>query len=139
MRGATTNAEADESDNHISIHAPYAGRDKRSKSLIEWSRLFQSTRPMRGATFSIDALKSCTPISIHAPYAGRDAERVDSVATLLISIHAPYAGRDVFFNANSVSNRNFNPRALCGARLSHFRRSSKIELISIHAPYAGRD
>ena len=72
MRGATTNAQTNERNDDISIHAPHAGRDRVSphlrdllgisihapragrdchsrKTAAEMSK-FQSTRPVRGAT-----------------------------------------------------------------------------------------
>ena len=60
--------------------------------------VFQSTRPMRGATEAIDGLVLIGAISIHAPHAGRDRSN----------------------NALLRENKNFNPRAPCGARLPPF-------------------
>ena len=59
----------------ISIHAPHAGRDKRTQlmgALFTW--LFQSTRPMRGATCHKGLTLGKVGISIHAPHAGRDSK-----------------------------------------------------------------
>ena len=71
MRGATTNAQTNERNDDISIHAPHAGRDRVSPHL----------RELLG-------------ISIHAPHAGRDADDDGGKRRVLISIHAPRAGRD---------------------------------------------
>ena len=140
VRGATQlhRALADYVD--ISIHAPRAGRDRRSAS----------------------SSMTASSISIHAPRAGRDRDngrrRKDGAA---ISIHAPRAGRDAALIGWGVYIRNFNPRAPCGARLSPIFMFSfppdfnprapcgarpagtgyrqRYLLISIHAPRAGRD
>ena len=101
---------------HISIHAPHAGRDlfeTMGKSLFAyfnprapcgarpskystdktWDK-FQSTRPMRGAT------------DYYWPV----------FANIGISIHAPHAGRDLCSCVTPPSALYFNPRAPCGAR-----------------------
>ena len=56
---------------HISIHAPHAGRDD-----------------------AVDRLFVLVDISIHAPHAGRDERVVLTGSGEWISIHAPHAGRD---------------------------------------------
>ena len=101
---------------HISIHAPLAGRDH--------ILVFQ---------------RSGGPISIHAPLAGRDHNGARLVGvSQLISIHAPLAGRDhgnqsargnILFQSTrplrGATRRtrrlrhrgcHFNPGAPCGAR-----------------------
>ena len=71
MRGATAAFATDDDANHVSIHAPHAGRD-----------------PVH-----LQDLASL-PVSIHAPHAGRDG--LDAMADRFVgvSIHAPHAGRD---------------------------------------------
>ncbi len=105
-----------QSATYISIHAPRAGRDKVRRVKYDQRKnfnprapcgarhmplrmpagrlLFQSTRPVRGAT-------------------GR--QRVHYMLKR-ISIHAPRAGRDNPCRRCLGGNRNFNPRAPCGAR-----------------------
>ena len=100
----------------ISIHAPHAGRDIPSISILPIQVVFQSTRPMRDATKPNDAntyvlqFQSTRPmrdattqayvlyqspkISIHAPHAGRDPTSHLQCIFCAISIHAPHAGRD---------------------------------------------
>ena len=100
----------------VSIHAPHAGRDRRSTSPMYRTRRFnprapcgarhrrfhrvclvkkfQSTRPMRGATYP----------------------RHDTGHSLGVSIHAPHAGRDGRAHPRKTRTQSFNPRAPCGAR-----------------------
>ena len=80
-------------------------------------QIFQPTRPLRGATL------------LHQPHEGRRD----------ISTHAPLAGRDNRTPKERASWKNFNPRAPCGARLSHLAPVSLERKISTHAPLAGRD
>ena len=118
LRGATVKAAHSVAFFDISIHAPLAGRDLRTRKIAAFRSSFQSTRPLRGATAGIIAIAGIathfnprapcgarrvsicfrrirSKISIHAPLAGRDFGLPLSVVTgLLISIHAPLAGRD---------------------------------------------
>ena len=55
-------------------------------------------------------------ISIHAPLAGRDVHADTQDPALGISIHAPLAGRDQHGEGQAGRDRDFNPRAPCGAR-----------------------
>ena len=56
-----------------------------------------------------------------------------------ISTHAPLAGRDELRNFLCQRQRNFNPRAPCGARLYGEFSLALVVCISTHAPLAGRD
>ena len=100
----------------ISIHAPLAGRDVQLRGhhvqlrdfnprapcgarlvfrkFLSWRTTFQSTRPLRGAT----------------------AHKQVCLVIPIISIHAPLAGRDRKCSGAAAADRNFNPRAPCGAR-----------------------
>ena len=100
---------------------------------------FQPTRPLRGATRRAVGLDVVVPISTHAPLAGRDA--LDGRVALHegISTHAPLAGRDRTESGSPAAERNFNPRAPCGARRSHQQGKRDRKSISTHAPLAGRD
>ena len=111
---------------YISIHAPRVGRDHlplrrccpgsyfnprapcgaRPARCWHTGRLtqFQSTRPVWGATADGDA---------------RDRHR-------RISIHAPRVGRDTGSRDCRAAQKNFNPRAPCGARRSHTRSASLL-------------
>ena len=161
VQGATVQIQRIVGAIYISIHAPRAGRDRRSwrptttasyfnprapcrarllvTQFTHTSLGFQSTRPVQGATEVGHQLHHRTGISIHAPRAGRDLD---------IKI-----GRRVDYN--------FNPRAPCRARqVSGFWLVAVVEFqstrpvqgatmisagqggrcgISIHAPRAGRD
>ena len=117
---------------------------------------------MRGATQIGDAALAEIKISIHAPHAGRDDGETEFKRSLSISIHAPHAGRDPSAACVSsckegfqstrpmrgatrgrtvslMANRNFNPRAPCGARRYAIGNPRFRIAISIHAPHAGRD
>ena len=56
-----------------------------------------------------------------------------------ISTHAPLAGRDKPGTKLNVRQKNFNPRAPCGARHRAVKYTAVNEKISTHAPLAGRD
>ena len=102
LRGATGPLGPPALHNRISIHAPLAGRDEPNRPALH-----------RGA------------ISIHAPLAGRDQDSTRIEIPASISIHAPLAGRDLGYLGQLPAQRNFNPRAPCGARRqlgSPFRR-----------------
>ena len=124
----------------ISTHAPLAGRDRPAPALGVRAFLFQPTRPLRGATEAAKQL----------------------LALDLISTHAPLAGRDVKLGFLRARQRDFNPRAPCGARRPLLRtpshclpifqptrplrgatpswwRRGSTSRISTHAPLAGRD
>ena len=100
----------------VSIHAPRAGRDRRSGIALAIIRRFQSTRPVRGATASILAVFDYKMFQSTRPVRGATDRETDRVSTTTVSIHAPRAGRD--FSISSIS---------------LFMR------VSIHAPRAGRD
>ena len=102
----------------ISIHAPLAGRD------WEWERpapagTFQSTRPLRGAT---------------------DIKTLDKNLNDLFQSTRPLRGAtDTESRSFAHDQKDFNPRAPCGARLTYFFVVFAHSGISIHAPLAGRD
>ena len=79
--------------------------------------LFQSTRPVWGATQHRRPAMTYRGVSIHAPRVGRDARTAPTWS----------------------KGSSFNPRAPCGARLSHGCRKVCRILVSIHAPRVGRD
>ena len=117
MRGATARPVVAASLQHVSIHAPHAGRDSMQYTTLSNTMCFnprapcgarhagvgatthgasfQSTRPMRGATVILPIFRD----------------------NLQVSIHAPHAGRDQQISADNKTERGFNPRAPCGARL----------------------
>ena len=84
VRGATDGDGVDGLVGQISIHAPRAGRDRRTTPSIIDPESFQSTRPVRGATFLQAAHNVFHIISIHAPRAGRDPDPAGSRHSLRI-------------------------------------------------------
>ena len=80
--------------NPISIHAPRAGSDHIADAQSVIDGVFQSTLPVRGATAMAAQLDLIFAISIHAPRAGSDAE--------------------LGVNVNDA--QYFNPRSPCGER-----------------------
>ena len=115
VRGATRDLRITHIGTDISIHAPRAGRDNSSS---HW------------ATAS-------APISIHAPRAGRDPEYCRPYHKSQISIHAPRAGRDQARPGSCIHPPYFNPRAPCGARLSHLFALDCPELFQSTRPVRG--
>ena len=100
----------------ISTHAPLAGRDSQSLGATRNPAAFQPTRPLRGATLPSNQSNNRNNISTHAPLAGRDIMDWFGDTFFIISTHAPLAGRDWIIFISSLKNKNFNPRAPCGAR-----------------------
>ena len=137
--GATNTAPARRAASPISIHAPRVGRDRRAVSVNNPGIHFNPRAPCGArlkhppgkrdsSEISIHAPRvgrdgSCTGcgtqflISIHAPRVGRDAASSSRRPSRPISIHAPRVGRDLPVQFCYVAERNFNPRAPCGARL----------------------
>ena len=116
LRGATAETSAGRTRRGISIHAPLAGCDQMTLSLISPSMTFQSTHPLRGATCHELKMTCPTNISIHAPLAGCDINNIQIFGADAISIHAPLAGCDVFVRTVTAKCVNFNPRTPCGVR-----------------------
>ncbi len=101
----------------ISILAPLAGRDNNSGNFASHRVGFQSSRPLRGAT--ITPFTGSVPIILFQssrPLRGATFNVGDIVPFYVISILAPLAGRDVVTTAVGLMDRDFNPRAPCGAR-----------------------
>ncbi len=138
-RGATVAVRCQGGEYGVSIHAPRAGRDSKSKAQTRHNSVFQSTRPARGATLDAAVHQQIPHVSIHAPRAGRDDVAVDRRLKLVVSIHAPRAGRDIRSRASAARCAGFNPRAPRGARRTGVERNVIRLEVSIHAPRAGRD
>ena len=96
--GARLGPERHQHGHHaISIHAPHAGRDRRSPGSCTPSPRFQSTRPMRGATG-----------------AGSPGRFFQSD----FNPRAPCGARPRQDLRGHLCGLHFNPRAPCGARLT---------------------
>ena len=72
LRGATAPGIVKRIADYISIHAPLAGSDVRSRISSAAISSFQSTPPLRGATHFRRCGLLVLGISIHAPLAGSD-------------------------------------------------------------------
>ena len=77
---------------------------------------FQSTRPRGARPMGYRRLFAAETISIHAPAWGATDRLMTTLRSLVISIHAPRVGRDLPLRRHIRLERNFNPRAPCGAR-----------------------
>ena len=121
LRGATSPTLKEVLTEDISTHAPLAGRDRTEPKTVRKNshfnprapcgarpqhsrdpntqQEFQPTRPLRGAT-------------TRGATCGRGSR---------ISTHAPLAGRDSRCRPSRRTQRDFNPRAPCGARPSPTR------------------
>ena len=117
LRGATCGRPFFATKRKISIHAPLAGRDRRSG-------------PGRARYDNFNPRAPCG--ARPAPGPVPDLHRG-------ISIHAPLAGRDMGQAAREADAWDFNPRAPCGARRGDAGGGRGMTNISIHAPLAGRD
>ena len=141
MRGATPPSGRCSIAIQISIHAPRAGRDHETYTETCQSLLFQSTRPVRGATggngrFEHDRVlfQSTRPVrGATVSRSFRGGRNRD------FNPRAPCGARPPPLSVANPLEWYFNPRAPCGAR--HQRRVAleTAENISIHAPRAGRD
>ena len=163
MRGATDGSPAQYfGGDHFNPRAPCGARPQICAPTSVCIG-FQSTRPMRGATFWFyDAIKGWPYFNPRAPCGARQVQKVLKLILPDISIHAPHAGRDLlshsgvaFFcrfqstrpmrgatlhaQSDHQQERDFNPRAPCGARHRPQHLPAAESTISIHAPHAGRD
>ena len=77
---------------------------------------FQSTRPVRGATIFSPASVLLALFQSTRPVRGATSKKPITELRCQISIHAPRAGRDCSDVARCSCQRDFNPRAPCGAR-----------------------
>ena len=124
---------------HISIHAPRVGRDYGVPNYSLLADEFQSTRPVWGATLVTSSTNDSQIFQSTRPVWGATRAKL----------------------SNTQRDRNFNPRAPCGARLntpknadchSKFQSTRPVwgatafvtesdaqQVISIHAPRVGRD
>ena len=118
VRGATKRRAAARLVEVISIHAPRAGRDRRSLRCREARQNFNPRAPCGARRDMIGQTDPAELISIHAPRAGRDYLEGAYDSNREISIHAPRAGRDFLGCGYSEGGYYFNPRAPCGARQS---------------------
>ncbi len=124
----------------VSIHSPYAGRDRSSGRCVRmWSK-FQSTLPMQGET-RFASIVSCVnggfnPLSLcrERPDTNLETRLTTQFQSTLpmqgettmylrlekdgkVSIHSPYAGRDLFMERCGRGRSRFNPLSLCRERL----------------------
>ena len=117
LRGATSGKVVYHPQVRISTHAPLAGRDHEQKVARKYSTKFQPTRPLRGATAGLMHRLSAFDISTHAPLAGRDMQHTDLInKDKDFNPRAPCGARRKEIAKGSLSSCHFNPRAPCGAR-----------------------
>ena len=116
LRGATVYTLEKADIDHISIHAPLAGRD--------WPRRARKKRRRH--------------FNPRAPCGARPASRSAAACARYFNPRAPCGARRQGARRGRVCH-NFNPRAPCGARLLQHRCLRLSGAISIHAPLAGRD
>ena len=116
LRGATWLDSVTVLQRHISTHAPLAGRDVADQAASGKWEVFQPTRPLRGATYG----------------------EVFAALTVVISTHAPLAGRDQPALTVFCPQKDFNPRAPCGARQLHAFTAYKAYHFNPRAPCGAR-
>ena len=124
----------------ISIHAPLAGCDFRSRRGWWSRRRFQSTHPLRGATVAGCSLSLVfcyfnprTPCGVRP----EEAEKLN--LPTWISIHAPLAGCDTARKRSHSTPSAFQSTHPLRGATSTFRACRTSPSISIHAPLAGCD
>ena len=138
MRGATVSHEPVDTFQHVSIHAPHAGRDRIVKLLHRVTRCFNPRAPCGARQLLNGDPKKLTRFNPRAPCGARRQQTAISLTTtrfqstrpmrgatltiaigrsrLDVSIHAPHAGRDQDGQGLYFFTQGFNPRAPCGAR-----------------------
>ena len=94
MRGATVTPLRILTPTKISTHAPHAGSDQPSPSLLPASAYFNPRSPCGERHVRAKCKARGDYISTHAPHAGSDCFRSLVVARIHISTHAPHAGSD---------------------------------------------
>ena len=117
IRGATLNLYVNIINNHISIHAPHTGSDKRYGDNLACVIKISIHAPHTGSdsSFLHPALRK--KISIHAPHTGSDPPEIAYSFGEMISIHAPHTGSDSIGLARRPKPSDFNPRSPYGERL----------------------
>ena len=120
-RGATVAAALVEHGDHISIHAPLAGRDTRLRQFAARVRHFNPRAPRGARLRRHDLARLRVAFQSTRPSRGATNKMKVAVQNLTISIHAPLAGRDSRKRVWKASTANFNPRAPRGARRVHGR------------------
>ena len=116
LRGATPAADVAPVRHGISIHAPLAGRDRRSQRQPQTLLHFNPRAPCGARLVAVGPLLAGYFISIHAPLAGRDSDIT----------RLPGGGSD------------FNPRAPCGARLEVICAERGLRYFNPRAPCGAR-
>ena len=117
LRGATFSLYIVQPHNYnFNPRAPCGARPQRTARAVSTAQ-FQSTRPLRGATQTVRGAGQWNAISIHAPLAGRDrAEKSAARGNRDFNPRAPCGARLRPLPIPSAAMTNFNPRAPCGAR-----------------------
>ena len=163
VRGATSAPSRLPHQDHISIHAPRAGRDLHYDALLANVAKFQSTRPVRGATCKKGPGRwTSWSFQSTRPVRGATGGMTNALQGKQdFNPRAPCGARPGAATRATSRHTDFNPRAPCGARLiiagdmdaakifqstRPVRGATQIAdtsfqypAISIHAPRAGRD
>ena len=124
----------------ISIHAPHAGRDGvRPKMLMTWSN-FNPRAPCGARLFSSSFSSIGSEFQSTRPMRGATPARIISLRPICeFQSTRPMRGATTQQSRLSGLEKNFNPRAPCGARPIFGPYILGQLTISIHAPHAGRD
>ena len=163
MRGATIRLMVEVIDDRISIHAPlcgerrpvsrrssfctrfqstlpYAGSDRRGRSVLRVPCNFNPRSPMRGATTGFPPVIFLYAISIHAPLCG-ERHREEGKCLLLnpISIHAPLCGERLKVADFVDISAYFNPRSPMRGATESLAELEKQGRFQSTLPYAGSD
>ena len=136
--GATTLTFSRSKPANISIHAPRVGRDYRWLSNLRQKIHFNPRAPCgarRNHSFPIYNLHG---FQSTRPVWGATAIGATEPRPALISIHAPRVGRDLLESDKITADRNFNPRAPCGARRRRRVRNQSCNHFNPRAPCGAR-
>ena len=138
VRGATERESAARWTEHVSIHAPRAGRDSSAFCLTRWRKCFNPRAPCGARPFIGQYVPHYSGFQSTRPVRGATAKNTRSWLETIVSIHAPRAGRDKRSSDHWQCSRCFNPRAPCGARRTKTTALSTSPCFNPRAPCGAR-
>ena len=138
MQGATVQLAMDHGWKPVSIHAPYAGSDRKQKLLVGALAGFNPRPLCRERHPNPDDGEMITSVSIHAPYAGSDRYHLrSSSASIGFNPRPLCRERPPFLISLYQKKCSFNPRPLCRERLSETRGTDPSLMFQSTPPMQG--
>ena len=125
----------------ISIHAPHAGRDRKSYPCRMGGSTYFNPRAPCGARPLVPGIYQLLKnhFNPRTPCGARRQIHQDHRLTMEFQSTRPMRGATNSSFQRYFFCHYFNPRAPCGARRRNCNSMGQVHKISIHAPHAGRD